>query len=157
VDAIRLPILPISSHLQLETCDLGPVAAIIAAVGLLVGGAGALWLGKGFARHKLTIVICFVIHAAYIVFGQMRRFWLALVSIGLPWGAVGVSSTPTSRNCRAKVSNVYRGRIFATMKVPTWTVWMIGAGSLPRRNPASFLLYRSVIENSVSCCRIGEP
>jgi MFS family permease len=105
-----------------------------AGVGLLIGGAFAHWLGKriGFAGYKRTIAIVYVIHGgAYIVFSQMRQFWLALVFIGLSRAAVGVSSVLNYSQLMRHVSDEYRGRVFATIESLTWSVMMVsmlGAG-----------------------------
>jgi len=105
-----------------------------AGVGLLCGGAFAHWLGKhiGFDGYKRTIAICYVIHgAAYIVFSQMERFWLALLFIGLSRAAVAVSSVLNFSQLLRNVSDEYRGRVFATIESLTWAVMMLsmmGAG-----------------------------
>jgi len=105
-----------------------------AGIGLLVGGAYAHWLGKRitFAGYKRTVVICYVLHGgAYVVFSQMRQFWLAMIFIGLSRAAVAVSSVLNMAQLLRHVSDEFRGRVFATLETMTWAMMMVsmmGAG-----------------------------
>ncbi|MEK7405138.1 MAG: MFS transporter [Acidobacteriota bacterium] len=105
-----------------------------AGIGLLAGGAFGHWFGRraGFEGYKRAIVVCYVIHGgAYVIFSQMREFWLALVFIALSRAAVGVSSVLNFSQLLRCVRDDYRGRVFATMESLTWSVMMLsmmGAG-----------------------------
>jgi MFS family permease len=105
-----------------------------AGVGLLAGGAFGHWFGKraGFAAYKRSIIICYIIHGgAYVIFSQMRQYWLALVFIALSRAAVGVSSVLNMSQLLRHVANEYRGRVFSTIDSLTWAVMMLsmmGAG-----------------------------
>lgn len=105
-----------------------------AGVGLLIGGAFAHWLGKriNFSGYKATVSICYVIHGgSYVVFSQMKHFWLAMFFIGLSRAAVAVSSVLNYSELLKHVSNEYRGRVFATLETLTWAMMMMsmmGAG-----------------------------
>ncbi len=99
-----------------------------AGVGLLVGGAFGHWFGKraSFNAYKWANVICYVIHGgAYILFSQMRVYWLALVFIGLSRSAVAVSSVLNMTQLLRHVPDSYRGRVFSTIESVTWSVMMV--------------------------------
>ncbi len=99
-----------------------------AGVGLLIGGMIGHWFGKraDFDSYKRAIVICYVIHGgAYVLFSQMRRYWLALVFIALSRAAVAVSSVLNMTQLLRHVPDSYRGRIFSTIESLTWSVMMI--------------------------------
>jgi hypothetical protein len=99
-----------------------------AGVGLLVGGAFGHWFGKraSFRAYKRTNVVCYIIHGgAYVLFSQMRHYWLALVFIGLSRAAVAVSSVLNMSQLLRHVSDSYRGRVFSTIESITWAVMMV--------------------------------
>jgi MFS family permease len=99
-----------------------------AGIGLLFGGAIAYWLGPriSFGTYKRTISICYILHGStYIIFSQMRNFYLAVVFIGLSRAAVAVSSVLNMSQLLSHVSNEYRGRVFSTMESMQWSVMMI--------------------------------
>jgi len=99
-----------------------------AGIGLLVGGGFAYWLGEhiDFRAYKRTISICYVLHGAtYIIFSQMRIFYLALLFIALSRSAVAVSSVLNMSQLLRHVSNEYRGRVFATMESMVNSVMMV--------------------------------
>jgi hypothetical protein len=99
-----------------------------AGMGLLVGGGFAYWLGEhiDFRAYKRTISICYVLHGAtYIIFSQMRIFYLALLFIALSRAAVAVSSVLNMSQLLRHVSNEYRGRVFATMESMVNSVMMV--------------------------------
>jgi len=99
-----------------------------AGMGLLVGGGFAYWLGEhiDFRAYKRTISICYVLHGAtYIIFSQMRIFYLALLFIALSRSAVAVSSVLNMSQLLRHVSNEYRGRVFATMESMVNSVMMV--------------------------------
>jgi len=99
-----------------------------AGVGLLMGGMLAYTIGRrlSFAQYKRSIVICYVVHgASYILFSQMRNFWLALVFIGLSRAATGVSSVLNMWQLLRIVPDAFRGRVFSTMESTTWSVMMV--------------------------------
>ena len=99
-----------------------------AGIGLLFGGAIAYWLGPriSFGTYKRTISICYILHGStYIIFSQMRNFYLALVFIGLSRAAVAVSSVLNMSQLLSHVSNEYRGRVFSTMESMQWSVMMV--------------------------------
>jgi hypothetical protein len=99
-----------------------------AGIGLLFGGAIAYWLGPriSFGAYKRTISICYILHGStYIIFSQMRNFYLALLFIALSRAAVAVSSVLNMSQLLSHVSNEYRGRVFATMESMQWSVMMV--------------------------------
>ena len=99
-----------------------------AGVGLLIGGAFGHWFGKraSFKAYKRTNVVCYIIHGgAYVLFSQMRHYWLALVFIGLSRAAVAVSSVLNMTQLLRHVSDAYRGRVFSTIESITWAVMMV--------------------------------
>jgi len=99
-----------------------------AGMGLLVGGGFAYWLGEhiDFRAYKRTISICYVLHGAtYIIFSQMRIFYLALLFIALSRAAVAISSVLNMAQLLRHVSNEYRGRVFATMESMVNSVMMV--------------------------------
>ena len=105
-----------------------------AGVGLLVGGGFAHWLGKriSFEGYKRAIGICYVIHGgAYVVFSQMPSFALAVVFIALSRAAIAVSSVLNTSQLLRRVSDEFRGRVFATIETLSWSMMMLsmlGAG-----------------------------
>jgi MFS family permease len=105
-----------------------------AGVGLLVGGACAYRFGRqlSFRNYKRSIVICYVVHGgSYILFSQMKSFYMALVMIALSRAGVGFSSVMNMSYLLRVVPNSFRGRVFATMETTTWSVMMLstlGAG-----------------------------
>ena len=99
-----------------------------AGVGLLVGGWLAHGFGKrsGFDAYKRAITVCYIVHGgAYVVFSQMRVYWLALIFIGLSRAAVGFSSVLNMSQMLKHVPNEFRGRVFATIESLTWSVMMV--------------------------------
>ncbi len=99
-----------------------------AGIGLLIGGAFGHWFGKraSFKAYKRTNVICYIIHGgAYVLFSQMRRYWLALVFIALSRSAVAVSSVLNMTQLLRHVPDTYRGRVFSTIESVTWSVMMM--------------------------------
>jgi MFS family permease len=103
-----------------------------AGVGLLIGGAIGHWFGKrfGFHAYKRAITVCYIVHGgAYIVFGQMTSYALALLFIGLSRAAVGVSSVLNMSQLLRHVSDEFRGRVFATMESLVWAVMLVSMGA----------------------------
>jgi MFS family permease len=99
-----------------------------AGIGLLIGGGVGHWLGKhaGFKAYKRTNVVCYIIHGgAYVMFSQMRLYWLALIFIGLSRAAVAVSSVMNMSQLLRHVPDAYRGRVFSTIETLTWSVMMV--------------------------------
>jgi MFS family permease len=99
-----------------------------AGIGLLFGGAIAYWLGPriSFSGYKGAISICYILHGStYIIFSQMRNFYLALLFIALSRAAVAVSSVLNMSQLLSHVSNEYRGRVFSTMESMQWGVMMV--------------------------------
>jgi MFS family permease len=105
-----------------------------AGVGLLIGGACAYRFGRRltFQNYKRSIVICYIVHGgSYILFSQMRNFYVALVLIALSRAGVGFSSVMNMSYLLRVVPDAFRGRVFATMETTTWSVMMLsmlGAG-----------------------------
>ena len=105
-----------------------------AGVGLLCGGACAYRFGRqlSFQNYKRSIVICYIVHGgSYILFSQMRNFYVALVLIALSRAGVGFSSVMNMSYLLRCVPDAFRGRVFATMETTTWSVMMLsmlGAG-----------------------------
>jgi len=99
-----------------------------AGIGLLIGGTIAYWLGRhiSFRGYKRTVSICYILHGStYIIFSQMRNYYLALLFIALSRAAVAVSSVLNMSQLLKHVSNEYRGRVFATMESMVWSVMMV--------------------------------
>ena len=99
-----------------------------AGVGLLAGGAFGYWWGKRatFENYKRTITVCYIVHGgAYIVFSQMRNFYWALFFIALSRSAVAVSCVLNMSQLLRHVSDVYRGRVFATVESMVWSTMMV--------------------------------
>lgn len=105
-----------------------------AGLGLVIGGVFAHWLGKrlSFEGYKRTVCICYLLHGgAYIVFSQMKSFWLALFFIALSRASVAVSSVLNFAELLKHVSNEFRGRVFSTIETMNWSTMMLsmmGAG-----------------------------
>jgi hypothetical protein len=105
-----------------------------AGAGLLVGGAVGHLLGRriSFRNYKRTIAICYVIHGgAYVLFSQMGSFAAALFFIALSRAGVAVSSVLNTSQLLHRVSDEFRGRVFATIdSMITFTamISMTGAG-----------------------------
>ncbi len=99
-----------------------------AGIGLLAGGILGHWFGKRatFRGYKRAITVCYVVHGgAYVIFSQMRQYWLALVFIGVSRAAVGVSSVLNMSQLLKNVSDEYRGRVFATIESLAWSVMLL--------------------------------
>jgi MFS family permease len=99
-----------------------------AGVGLLVGGFIAHRIGDkvSFARYKMLVSICYVIHGgAYVVFSQMQNFALACFFIGLSRAAVAVTSVLNTGQLLRHISDEYRGRVFSTIETMNWTTMML--------------------------------
>jgi len=97
-------------------------------MGLLLGGAIAYWLGRriSFRGYKCAVSICYILHGStYIIFSQMRNYYLALLFIALSRAAVAVSSVLNMSQLLKHVSDEYRGRVFATMESMVWSVMMV--------------------------------
>jgi MFS family permease len=99
-----------------------------AGVGLLVGGFIAHRIGDqvSFARYKMLVSICYVIHGgAYVVFSQMHNFALACFFIGLSRAAVAITSVLNTGQLLRHISDEYRGRVFSTIETMNWTTMML--------------------------------
>ncbi len=99
-----------------------------AGVGLVIGGAVANWLGPrlSFEQFKKAITISFALHGlAYIVFSQVKPFWMVLVFIALSRTGMGVASVLNTTLLLRHVPDEFRGRVFATIESLVWAVMMI--------------------------------
>jgi hypothetical protein len=99
-----------------------------AGVGLIIGGGLAYAFGRrlSFDGYKRSIVICYILHGgAYILFSQVRSFYLALFFITASRAGVGFSSVMNTSQLLRHVPDRFRGRVFATMETTTWSVMMI--------------------------------
>jgi predicted MFS family arabinose efflux permease len=112
--------------------DRGPAGIGIiwscAGFGLLAGGLIGHRLGSrlSFRGYKQTIVLCYLVHGgAYIVFSQMRLFYLALIFIAVSRAAVAVSSVLNFSQLLAHVPDQYRGRVFSTLETMVWSTMML--------------------------------
>ncbi len=102
-----------------------------AGVGLLVGGTIGHYLGKrlSFENYKRTISICYVLHGAtYVLFSQMRQFWLALFFIALSRASVAISSVLNVSKLVRHVPDEFRGRVFSTTESMVWSTMMLSMG-----------------------------
>jgi MFS family permease len=99
-----------------------------AGVGLLIGGAVANWIGPrlSFDEFKKAITISFTVHGlAYIVFSQVRPFWMVLAFIALSRTGMGVASVLNTTLLLKHVPDEFRGRVFATIESLVWAVMMV--------------------------------
>ncbi len=99
-----------------------------AGVGLLIGGAFANRVGGrlAFEGLKKLVAVVFAIHGiAYIIFSQVRPFWLVLVFIAVSRFGMGVASILNTTLLLRHVPDAYRGRVFATNETLTWGTMMI--------------------------------
>ena len=99
-----------------------------AGIGLLIGGALAYLLGRrlSFEAYKRTIVACYIVHGgSYVIFSQMRNFYLALVFIALSRAAVAVSSVLNMSQLLRHVSDEFRGRVFSTLESMVWSTMLV--------------------------------
>jgi MFS family permease len=105
-----------------------------AGVGLVAGAIFAHWLGSRitFNQYKRTIAICYVVHGgAYVVFSLIPYYAGALFFIALSRAAVAISSVLNFAQLLRRVSDEYRGRVFATVETLVWSTMilsMMGAG-----------------------------
>jgi len=100
----------------------------VAGVGLLCGGFLGNWLGKrlNFSAYKRTVFFCYLLHGgAYIVFSQMRHWWLALLFMGVSRGSVAVSSVLNWSHLLKHVEDRFRGRVFSTIETMNWSTMML--------------------------------
>ncbi len=111
-----------------------------AGLGLLIGGIIGNRIGKTiqFEHYKKTVFYCFLLHGgAYIVFSQMRNWYLGLFFMCISRGAVAVSSVLNWSNLLKHVDDRYRGRVFATIETMNWSTMMLsmmGAGIFSSMN-----------------------
>jgi MFS family permease len=99
-----------------------------AGIGLLCGGGLAHTFGRrlNFKNYKRSIVICYIVHGgSYILFSLTPSFPAALVFMALSRAGVGFSSVMNMAQLLRRVSDQFRGRVFATMETTTWSVMMI--------------------------------
>ena len=98
-----------------------------AGIGLLLGarsptGSARVYL-RGLQAHHL---LCYVVHGgAYILFSQAQSFAAALFFIALSRAAVAVSSVLNIAQLLRHVPDEYRGRVFATIEILTWSTMML--------------------------------
>jgi MFS family permease len=99
-----------------------------AGIGLLIGGFVGNWLGKrlSFPAYKRTVLFCYLLHGgAYVVFSQMRHWWLALLFMGVSRAAVAVSSVLNWSQLLKHVENRFRGRVFSTIETMNWSTMLL--------------------------------
>lgn len=105
-----------------------------AGVGLLLGGALAhrIFPGLSFSAYKRVIVFAYLVHGlSYVVFSQMKDFWLACGFMLLSRAGVAVSAVSNYAQLFRHVPDQYRGRVFATIESLNWSMMllsMLGAG-----------------------------
>ncbi|MDX1984940.1 MAG: MFS transporter [Bryobacteraceae bacterium] len=105
-----------------------------AGVGLLMGGALAhrIFPGLSFSAYKRVIVFAYLVHGlSYVVFSQMKDFWLACGFMLLSRAGVAVSAVSNYAQLFRHVPDQYRGRVFATIESLNWSMMllsMLGAG-----------------------------
>lgn len=98
-----------------------------AGVGLLIGGLFANRVGAkvGFDGYKRLIAIVFVIHGvSYIIFSQVKPFWMVLLFIALSRFGMGVAAILNTTLLLRHVPDQYRGRVFATIETLVWSTMM---------------------------------
>lgn len=99
-----------------------------AGIGLLIGGTAANWFGANleFNGYKKLIAYVFIIHGvAYIIFSQVKPFWMVLVFIALSRAGMGVAAVLNMTLLLRHVPDAFRGRVFATIESLTWGTMMI--------------------------------
>ena len=99
-----------------------------AGVGLLIGGAYANSVGSKlpFEKYKKLIAIVFLVHGvSYVIFSQVRPFWLVLVFIAASRFGMGVAAILNMTLLLRHVPDEYRGRVFATLETFVWGTMMI--------------------------------
>jgi len=99
-----------------------------AGVGLLIGGTTANWVGNklGFDGYKKLILASYLVYGlAYIFFSQVRPFWLVLVFIAMSRTGMGLAGVLNTTLLLRHVSDVYRGRVFATIESITWGTMLL--------------------------------
>jgi len=105
-----------------------------AGLGLLIGGTAANRFGSrlDFEGFRKLIPVVFVIHSlAYILFSQVRPFWMVLAFIALSRFGMGVAAILNTTLLLRHVPDAYRGRVFATIETLVWGTMMLsmaGAG-----------------------------
>ncbi|MFN0172226.1 MAG: MFS transporter [Bryobacteraceae bacterium] len=99
-----------------------------AGIGLIIGGTLAHRIGRylTFQQYSRLVLVCYLLHGVtYVIFSQMREFWLALVFIGLSRLTIAISSVLNWGMLLDHVANEYRGRVFTTMETIVWSTMMV--------------------------------
>jgi MFS family permease len=99
-----------------------------AGLGLLIGGALGHLIGQraGFRGYKRAVSISYVLHGVtYVMFSEMRVYWLALLFVCLSRIGMAVSSVLNYSQLLKHTRDEFRGRVFATLESVRWAVMMI--------------------------------
>ena len=99
-----------------------------AGIGLILGGALAHRIGRylSFPQYVRVVLVCYFVHGvAYMVFSQMRQFWLALVFIALSRLAIAVASVLNWGKLLEYVAGEFRGRVFTTLESLVWSTMLV--------------------------------
>lgn len=99
-----------------------------AGIGLILGGALAHRIGRhlSFSQYVRVVLVCYFVHGvAYMVFSQMRQFWLALVFIALSRLAIAVASVLNWSKLLECVAGEFRGRVFTTLESLVWSTMLV--------------------------------
>ncbi len=99
-----------------------------AGVGLLIGGMVANRIGGKlqFEGYTRIITVVFILHGlSYIIFSQVKPFWLALVFIAVSRFGMGVAAILNTTLLLRHVPDEFRGRVFSTIETLVWGTMMI--------------------------------
>jgi MFS family permease len=99
-----------------------------AGVGLLIGGALGHQLGRnlGFKGYKRAVSVSYLIHGvAYVLFSEMRLYWLALAFMALSRVGMAVSSVLNYSELLKCTADEFRGRVFSTLESLRWSTMIV--------------------------------
>ena len=99
-----------------------------AGIGLLAGGGLGHVIGRraGFRSYKRAVSISYILHGAtYVLFSEMRVYWLALFFIGASRVGMAVTSVLNYSQLLKHTRDEFRGRVFATLESLRWAVMML--------------------------------
>jgi MFS family permease len=99
-----------------------------AGIGLLAGGGLGHVIGRraGFRGYKRAVTISYILHGAtYVLFSEMRVYWLALFFICASRVGMAVSSVLNYSQLLKHTRDEFRGRVFATLESLRWAVMLL--------------------------------
>ena len=99
-----------------------------AGIGLLAGGGLGHVIGRraGFQGYKRAVSISYILHGAtYVLFSEMRVYWLALFFICASRVGMAVTSVLNYSQLLKHTRDEFRGRVFATLESLRWAVMLL--------------------------------